>query len=141
MSLPTRSDRATTPDGRADTAPYHAEAGEGSADTRCPAGADGTHWKAGADGTHWKADADGTHWKADADGTLWNADADGVADADSDERPGPCATCSYRTRCIRFGWLSPRGHWFESHVVIAPLPGCRGHERSAGDIARRFVRA
>lgn len=123
MSLPTRSDRATTPDGRADTAPYHAEADEGSVDPRCP------------------ADAGGTLWKAVTDSTRWQAGADGIADADSEERPGPCATCSYRTRCIRFGWLSPRGHWFESHVVIAPLPGCRGHERSAGDIARRFVRA
>lgn len=101
------------------------------ADARCPAGADGIRWAAGADGANWAAGADGASWSVDSTGT-----AAGAAD-----RPGPCAACSYRTRCIRFGWLSPRGHWFESHVVIAPLPGCRGHERSADDIARRFGRA
>ncbi|MEJ1158664.1 hypothetical protein [Prosthecomicrobium sp. N25] len=50
----------------------------------------------------------------------------------------PCSRCRYRPRCIRYGWLSPSGFWFESHVVITPLPGCRGFEESGADIATRF---
>lgn len=110
MPLPSRSDRASTPSGRADSASWRV--GTGPADGYDPA----------------------------PDRARCPVEAAGPGEA-ADDRPGPCAACSYRTRCIRFGWLSPGGHWFESHVVIAPLPGCRGHEQSAGDIARRFVRA
>lgn len=53
---------------------------------------------------------------------------------------GPCASCRARTDCIRFGWLSPAGVWFDRVIVIEPPAGCRGHEQSRDDIARRFGR-
>lgn len=50
-----------------------------------------------------------------------------------------CESCEFRSRCIRYGWMSPGQMWFPDVVMLCPVEGCRRFALSLETLRRHFT--
>lgn len=50
-----------------------------------------------------------------------------------------CESCEFRSRCIRYGWMSPAQVWFPDVVMLCPVEGCRRFASSLDALRRHFT--
>jgi hypothetical protein len=54
---------------------------------------------------------------------------------------GTCESCELRSRCIRYGWMSPAQVWFPDVVMLCPVEGCRRFALSLDALRHHFTPA